>query len=88
MWLFAAWRAALHFCSHTQCSTHWPRLEMPPKAGKRKGRSREFIDDSDDPEDTGVSHLALGATPFDRFSLRQKLRRLKGRKQVLMMMTK
>lgn len=26
---------------------------MPPK--KRKGISREFINDSDDPEDTGVS---------------------------------
>lgn len=25
---------------------------------KRKNRSREFIDDSDDPEDTGVSYLA------------------------------
>ena len=26
---------------------------------KRKGRSREFIDDSDDPEDTGVSSQFL-----------------------------
>lgn len=25
------------------------------RMAKRKGRSREFIDDSDDPEDTGVS---------------------------------
>ena len=37
--------------------THFPTPFV--KMAKRKGRSREFIDDSDDPEDTGVSRLLL-----------------------------